>query len=51
MFEFLYSYRDTKDSEFPSFTSKTAIDALMKISEVKSKVSSGKRFSFFLNKN
>ena len=39
--ELLYSFRDTVDSDIPSYTSKTAIRALEKVKEIKEKVSSG----------
>jgi len=40
-FEFINSFRDTEESEFPEFRSQNAVDALEKIREIKNKVSSG----------
>lgn len=52
-YQFLYSYRDKKDSPLPKFTSQTAIDALNKILEIKEKISSSKIYNYvkLFNKN
>jgi len=40
LYQLIYSYRDTKDSEIPEFTSQNAIDAVNKILEIRDKISS-----------
>ncbi|OUM66699.1 hypothetical protein PIROE2DRAFT_6014 [Piromyces sp. E2] len=39
IYSLLYSYRDTKESKLPEFTSKNAVDALNKILEIKNELS------------
>jgi len=41
IYQFIYSYRDERNSEFPEITSKNSINALRKIKEIKEKISSG----------
>ena len=39
--EFLHSFRDTVDSDTPSYTSKNALRAFEKLKEIKEKISTG----------
>ncbi|ORX63414.1 hypothetical protein BCR32DRAFT_251591 [Anaeromyces robustus] len=45
LYQFLYSYRETKDSPIPEFTSENAKEALNKIKEIKDKISSNEMFN------
>ncbi|KAL6625951.1 hypothetical protein U3516DRAFT_622772 [Neocallimastix sp. 'constans'] len=45
LYQILYSYRETKDSPLPEFTSQAGVDALNKLLEIKNKISSYKIFS------
>jgi len=47
IYQFMYSYRDSKDSPFPEIKSKNSVNALKKFKEIKEKISSGKFFYFF----
>eukprot|EP00833_Pecoramyces_ruminatium_P012208 jgi/Orpsp1_1/1186240/evm.model.d7180000049123.1 len=40
IYEFIYSFRDTKESPMPEFNSQKAIEALYKLDEIKNKISS-----------
>jgi len=40
LYQLIYSYRDTVDSEIPEFTSQNAKDALNKILEIRDEISS-----------
>eukprot|EP00833_Pecoramyces_ruminatium_P005518 jgi/Orpsp1_1/1179550/evm.model.c7180000069828.1 len=44
--ELIYSYRKTKDSPFPSYTSKEAIDALNMIKKIKNELASDEIFKY-----
>ncbi|KAG4090271.1 periplasmic binding protein-like II [Neocallimastix lanati (nom. inval.)] len=44
IYQFIYSYRDERNSEFPEITSKNSINALRKIKEIKEKISSDEIF-------
>jgi len=44
LYEFIYSYRDRKDSSFPELTSETAINALKMIKKIKNDLSSDSQF-------
>ncbi|ORX87141.1 hypothetical protein BCR32DRAFT_11612 [Anaeromyces robustus] len=44
LYQLLYSYRDTVDSPLPDFGSKTAIEAVNKIMEIKDRISSDEIF-------
>ncbi|ORX80130.1 periplasmic binding protein-like II [Anaeromyces robustus] len=50
LYEFIYSCRDTKESEFPELTSETAIKAIEKIKEIKEEISSDSTYqmSYFI---
>ncbi|ORX42201.1 periplasmic binding protein-like II [Piromyces finnis] len=43
-YEFIYSYRDSKDSKFPDFQSETTIKALEMIKKIKNEISSDEEF-------
>jgi len=47
--ELLYSFRDTIDSDIPSYKSSNSLRALMKAKEIKEKISSGNR-NIYINK-
>ncbi|KAL6592058.1 hypothetical protein U3516DRAFT_569741 [Neocallimastix sp. 'constans'] len=40
IYQFMYSYRDSKDSPFPEIKSKNSVNALKKFKEIKEKISS-----------
>jgi len=40
IYQFLYSYRETKESPIPEFSSQTSIDALNKLLEIRERISS-----------
>ncbi|OUM64794.1 hypothetical protein PIROE2DRAFT_8336 [Piromyces sp. E2] len=44
IYQFLYSYRDTKESPIPEFNSKTSVDALNKLLEIRKRISSNEIF-------
>ena len=41
IYEFIYSFRESKESPFPELTSQTAIDALKFLKKIKEEISSG----------
>jgi len=43
LYQLIYSFRDTIDSEIPNFTSQNAKDALYKILEIRDKISSSNK--------
>ncbi|ORX81926.1 acetyl-CoA synthetase-like protein [Anaeromyces robustus] len=48
LYGYIYSYRETKDSPFPDLNSKTAIESLKKLIEIRDRISSSKDYYLFL---
>jgi len=48
--QFVYSFREKKDSPFPYIKSQSTIDAFNKIKEIKEKISNGKYKLYLIKK-
>ncbi|ORX42915.1 periplasmic binding protein-like II [Piromyces finnis] len=45
IYEFIYSFRETKDSPFPGYDSQAAVNALIKLKEIKDSISNDETFA------
>jgi len=49
IYEYFYSYRETIDSPYPSYSSQEVIDALNKLKEIKRELASGNSIYLICN--